>query len=53
MALTHDHALVAQTDRRFRLARGNLTEDATPEPAPPVSATPESAPPAPTTPDSL
>ena len=27
LVVTHDHALAAQTDRRFRLARGQLTED--------------------------
>ncbi len=27
VVVTHDHALAAQTDRKFRLARGRLTED--------------------------
>ena len=27
LVVTHDHALAAQTDRKFRLARGKITED--------------------------
>ncbi|RAN78146.1 ABC transporter [Bacillus sp. SRB_336] len=27
LVVTHDHALAAQTDRKFRLARGQITED--------------------------
>ena len=27
LVVTHDHALASQTDRKFRLARGKLTED--------------------------